>query len=367
MKTSKGKLLTVLLGGLLFAGCRAAVTEPEALPNEPGPEAIMTEVPAQEIVIDQIATATPEPISVPKDTPSPTPTETPTPEPTETPVPTPSGLLGGRYDVFSDGEVLRTEEQYVSDRIAITVTRYDSSPLTRHLVYFVADIYLQDIEALRTGSWDGAFGFKGKKSASFLKIARNEGAIAAITGDYYTYSGKGLMIRNGELIRTKLWAGRDVLLLYRDGTMEAFSSDAFDLDALDAASVWQAWQFGPRLLNEDGTARTSFSDFSDYHVIGRANPRTVFGYYEPGHYCFVTIDGRQSGYSNGLTLEQEAELMESLGCKLAFNLDGGQTSQFYWNDKIYNQPYKKGRFTSDIIYVAEPKAEENEPEPTPEA
>ena len=93
----------------------------------------------------------------------------------------------------------------------------------------------------------------------------------------------------------------------------------------------------------------------------RGNRFTVFGYYEPGHYCFVTIDGRKSGYSNGLTLANEAKLMESLGCKVAFNLDGGQTSQFYWNDSMFNVPYKNGRFTSDIICVIDPESDPDEP------
>ena len=56
------------------------------------------------------------------------------------------------------------------------------------------------------------------------------------------------------------------------------------------------------------------------------NPRSAVGYYEPGHYCFVVIDGRQPGYSKGATLMQLAQLFESLGCKEAYNLDGGKSA-----------------------------------------
>ncbi len=34
-------------------------------------------------------------------------------------------------------------------------------------------------------------------------------------------------------------------------------------------------------------------------TLGKANPRTAVGNYEPGHYCFLVVDGRQPGYSDG--------------------------------------------------------------------
>ena len=350
-------LLTLLL--LAFACGQAAA--PETTP-EP------TVIPMDSVTVEEntiVLTAPPTPSPTPEPTETPAPTETPTPEPTDTPEPTPVGLLGGRYDGFQKGEPVKTETSYKSERVSIEITRYDSSPLTRHLVYFVTDIHIQDIEALRTASWDGKFGVRGeKKWTSFLKMARDAHAILAINGDYYSYNiHRGLVIRNGERYEPdpwKPWQGHQILFLYRDGTVAVFDSDTFQPDATDMTNVWQAWEFGPSLLDENGAARSKFH--KAYNDIDRANPRTVFGYYEPGHYCFVTIDGRKTGYSNGLTLHEEAQLMESLGCKVAFNLDGGQTTQLYWNDSMYNVPYKGGRNTSDIIYLIEPPAAEQEPD-----
>ena len=45
--------------------------------------------------------------------------------------------------------------------------------------------------------------------------------------------------------------------------------------------------------------------------------------------------------------------MEELGCQVAYNLDGGQTSTMTFGDEIANQPYKGGRLTSDIIYISD--------------
>ena len=65
----------------------------------------------------------------------------------------------------------------------------------------------------------------------------------------------------------------------------------------------QTWQFGP-ILVEDG----------DIKAIDRTllAPRTAFGYYEPGHYVFLTAVGRAS-YAPGLAHAQTVEIMKNLG------------------------------------------------------
>jgi exopolysaccharide biosynthesis protein len=40
----------------------------------------------------------------------------------------------------------------------------------------------------------------------------------------------------------------------------------------------------------------------------------------------AVVDGRQPGYSEGLSLLELAELVQSLGCHDALNLDGGGSS-----------------------------------------
>ncbi len=54
-----------------------------------------------------------------------------------------------------------------------------------------------------------------------------------------------------------------------------------------------------------------------------ANPRTSAGITADGRVIFFAIDGRNAGYSNGLTLEGLASTMADLGCITAINLDGG--------------------------------------------
>ena len=104
------------------------------------------------------------------------------------------------------------------------------------------------------------------------------------------------------------------------------------------------------MLLQDGRAMTEFNS-----ELTRANPRSAIGYYEPGHYCFVQVDGRDKNNSRGMTLEELSQLFEDLGCTAAYNLDGGQSSGFAWMGRLLSYPY--GRNVSDIIYVAEVPAE----------
>ena len=143
--------------------------------------------------------------------------------------------------------------------------------------------------------------------------------------------------------------------IYNDDKGEDIS-----IEDIEARGVWQTWNFGPMLLDENGDPLTVFN--SPDH-IEEDNPRAVIGYYEPGHYCFVLVDGRQRGYSMGLTLEQLTVLMKDLGCTRAYNLDGGISAQLAWHSKRINHP-GANRSLADILYIPYPdNAQEETPEP----
>ena len=55
-------------------------------------------------------------------------------------------------------------------------------------------------------------------------------------------------------------------------------------------------------------------------------PRTAVGFKEDGTLVLYTVDGRQSGYSRGLTLLETAERLRELGCIWAGTLDGGAST-----------------------------------------
>ncbi len=259
-----------------------------------------------------------------------------TPAPTQLPVAPPSVPPAG----FTSGEVIQTANAYRSANISITLTRTQRKGVT----FYVQDVYVKSVENLRTAFARNTY---GRAIADWaVEIAKANNAIGAINGDYYGAGVIGAVIRNGKLYNAQ--PEGDVCVLFRDGTMKTYAPREFDAEQAMAAGAWQAWDFGPALMTPEGKAIGKF----DSGIAG-LNPRTAIGYVEPGHYLFVVVDGRQPGYSNGMTLAQLAALFEELGAKVAYNLDGGQTSVMTFGGQVVNRPYRGGRKTSDIIYVGE--------------
>jgi hypothetical protein len=66
----------------------------------------------------------------------------------------------------------------------------------------------------------------------------------------------------------------------------------------------------------------------NYHTPGgKRHPRTAVGLDADGRFLhLVVVDGRQPGYSEGVSICELAELMQEFGCADAVNLDGGGSS-----------------------------------------
>lgn len=287
------------------------------------------------------ATATPKTAATATATPKIAATATAAIKPAATATAVSSGLGGGKFaDKFTDGQVITTASTYRSRNVNVTLTKTKVNGVT----YYVEDIYIRNIENLRTAFAGNTYG--RSITAWVLDMAEDHDAIAAINGDYYGMGSLGVVIRNGTLYSDRV--DGDVCVLFHDGTMKIYPAAEFNAQKVMAAGAYQAWSFGPSLLSADGKALTSFRS-----PVSGANPRTAIGYYEPGHYVFVVVDGRQAGYSDGMTMAQLASLFEKLGCKIAYNLDGGKTSVMTFGGAVANQPTDGGRKSSDIIYIGE--------------
>lgn len=287
--------------------------------------------------------------------PTPTPTATPIPEEapaipqeTEAPVVTEPGDFSLRFaEQFTDGEIIQNENEYRSGNVAV---RYHTVQ-EEELLYHVADIYVRRIEYFRTAFAGGAYlNNKTPHSQPFADIAKANNAVAALSGDYYTARLEGVVLRNGVLYRES--ANESVCVIWPDGSMECIPEEEYDAAYLVEGSAWQAWAFGPVLV-EEGVAIDN-----SRHPLTRNNPRSALGYYEPGHYCYVQVEGRIDE-SLGITLNGLAELMVSLGCDKAYNLDGGQSSYIYWNGALASHDFY--RKSSDILYIADGWEEVEQP------
>ena len=227
---------------------------------------------------------------------------------------------------------------YQNDDLRIAVTKVQENDIT----YYVADVWVRNISTFRTAFAEGQYGTGIHDDP--INTANANNAILAVTGDYYGARTNGIVIRNGELYRDSLY--KDVCVLYYDGSMETYAKEDFDIEAAIDKQAWQAWSFGPMLL-EDGQLVDDFSG-----SISGKNPRCGIGYYEPGHYCLVTVDGRQKD-SDGMSLAEFSQVFYSLGCKTAYNMDGGATAAMIFQGEVINSPANGGRESSDIICFSE--------------
>lgn len=214
---------------------------------------------------------------------------------------------------------------------------------------YVADIIVSSSEYIRTAFANDYYG--KNVTATTSSMAEQNNAVLAINGDYYGARENGYVIRNGVVFRNTS-DGRDLLCVYADGTMRIVNSNAQSAQELVDQGVWQAFCFGPALV-QNGQIEVSLND-----EVGKAmasNPRTAVGMIEPCHYVFVVSDGRTSD-SKGLSLYQLAAFMQHIGVQTAYNLDGGGSSTLYFNGTIINYPTTSGRSmkergVSDIVYI----------------
>ena len=83
----------------------------------------------------------------------------------------------------------------------------------------------------------------------------------------------------------------------------------------------------------------------------RLNPRSALGFNDDKLFLIV-VDGRQHGYSIGMTLYEMADFLRALGAKHAINFDGGSSSALWGLDDIVNRPsrgYERSVFNVAMI------------------
>ena len=245
-------------------------------------------------------------------------------------------------DKYTD-TVTVTENSYQSPNVSITVTRETEGRAT----YYLADIYVRDITCFQSALAQNTYGTGFRDSIEDMALLSS--ALVAVNGDYYGNTREGVVIRNGVIYRANR-TDCDVCVLYYNGVMKVMPGSSFSVEEAIADGAWQAWTFGPALLDTDGSVLT---DFASTSRIISANPRTAIGYYEPGHYCLVVVDGR--GESAGITLPDLSKLFYDLGCTAAYNLDGGNSSVMVWQNAVINDPSGGGRESSDALLIAEVK------------
>lgn len=246
----------------------------------------------------------------------------------------------------ADNTPMVTENSYQDSQISITLTEYRQYDTA----IYVADIRVADASYLKTALAKNTYGRNIKEKTS--EMAQSHNAILAINGDYYGSREKGYVLRNGSLYRSDGSKDREDLVIWPDGSFEVISEKNTTAQSLQDRQAWQVLSFGPALVENGEIAVDTDTE------VGQAtysNPRTAIAVIDELHYMMVVSDGRTSR-SDGLSLYQLAEFMQSLGAVTAYNLDGGGSSTMWFNGRVVNEPVNHGstvseRSVSDIVYI----------------
>ena len=245
----------------------------------------------------------------------------------------------------ASGTVTSTDTTYSDGNITVTLKEYRENDST----IYVADVQLTDSSYLKTALAQGSYGRNVTQKTS--EIAESVDAVLAVNGDYYGAQEKGYVIRNGELYRDTAIDNQEDLVIYEDGSFGIINESDVTAQELIEKGAVQTLSFGPALVQN---GKITVSQNEEVGQAMASNPRTAIGIIDDNHYVFVVSDGRTSE-SEGLSLYELAEFMDSLGVETAYNLDGGGSSTMYFNGSVVNNTTggmgNSERSVSDIVYI----------------
>jgi hypothetical protein len=132
--------------------------------------------------------------------------------------------------------------------------------------------------------------------------------------------------------------------------------------------VTVAWSFAawPGILDTSGgnptlvrNGRVLAGNVDGTTPFHRRNPRTGVGATADGRLLLVTVDGRQPGWSVGMSLREFAELFVGLGAQAAINLDGGGSTTMVLDGTVVNRfsdPQERRIPTAVLVLAGRPPA-----------
>lgn len=216
------------------------------------------------------------------------------------------------------------------------------------VVWRIAWVEVASSTQLRTAT---AGKLTSEKTALVKSMAVKNNAVVALNGDYFSNNPTktSFEYRMGQKIRSKGNKTKDILIIDENGDFHTFvkSQGAVDFEKETGHKIINAFTFGPALVQK-GTLLKMDTNYG-YNPNGR-EPRAAIGQLDSLSYVMVVAEGR--GKSVGVTHQELADFMASLGCREAYNLDGGGTAAMVYNGEYYNKLGGSERATSDIIYFA---------------
>ena len=188
-------------------------------------------------------------------------------------------------------------------------------------------------------------GGAGRERVSSMVAREDRSVIAAVNADFFTPEGSTV---GPEL--TRGWvaaASTRPAIAWKSGRAPWIGKPSVDGDSIrvgwsvsraDGDGVTEAVGGFPELL-DDGRRVGDLEVASRASFAAARHPRTAVGWDpEQGRAWIVVVDGRQTPYSDGMTLPELTQLFEALGTTEAVNLDGGGSTVMVVGEQTVNRP-----------------------------
>lgn len=242
-------------------------------------------------------------------------------------------------DILANAEILGYYENANTIITIYTFRLYDSD-------IYVADVFTKDATNILSALAKDTFGGRNV-TETVSDMAEDKNAIFAINADYASHYDEGIVIRNGQILRSSI-SYRDAIALNYDGSVTTFSESDTSAVELQANGAWQVWSFGPILVS-DSISVSSVNDGISRNAV--ENPRSAFGMVSENHYMFVSVDGR-TDLSDGVDVEELSDIMLELNCSDAYNFDGGGSATMWFDGEVINNPSGGSeRKVGDCVYI----------------
>jgi len=243
--------------------------------------------------------------------------------------------------IKADNSIKDTDEVTDTDLVTINVDNTDTETPDLQVIDIKGATYsgklmiVKDPSRLFVGTVPSFGNFQGTVVS---EIAARYSAIAGINGgefvdgaDTYTAQPVGLVMKDGQVLNDNGGTSHVTGITYDNklvvGNMNA--SKAKELNIRDCVSISNS--IGPFLV-VNGEAQ----DVSG--IAGGLNPRTAIGQTADGKILLLAIDGRQVN-SLGASFSDLQDIMVQYGAVNASTMDGGTSTQMYYNGEVINVPY----------------------------
>ncbi|MDO5297848.1 MAG: phosphodiester glycosidase family protein [Clostridia bacterium] len=244
-----------------------------------------------------------------------------------------------------------SDTEYLDDTIHVTTEEQIVGKLPCHIVR----IKIEDPSQIRTCMSKDRY-----EDRTYVKaetMAEHVNAIAAVNGDFFKYYYEiGYVVRQGVEYRRECDGTRDVLmiddlgdfhyvLMATNESLNEFLENEFPEDR----QVINSFTFGPVLVIDGQPFKDTITDLYQSRYKMQRVAIVQLGELE---YAIVECDGK-SDASYGMSLEKFSEYIAELfpDCKVAYNLDGGGSTNVIFNNKRIHKNVDL-RKISDILYFA---------------